>query len=254
LRKGRIDECRGRYIFGWAIAVEAGAHCVVSVTDASGAMVASTVADAPRPDLVAVGNGRNDFAFHVAVPLGVAPGPVQVLADGIAFPESPLHLDEGVIDGCLSVRDGVVSGWICSRGTVPVTKPVTLIDQDGAVVLTLPTRLGPADVDPLFRPGRFSAELPASCFGRPELVLRAKVGEAIVAACVCAVRGWRGFSTGSAGPAAWGGCFRRMRQIGGSISRFTARACWPGRDEPRSIVRMWRSGTLGRWPAGLMSL
>jgi GT2 family glycosyltransferase/glycosyltransferase involved in cell wall biosynthesis len=188
LRKGRIDECRGRYIFGWAIAAEAGAHCVVSVTDATGAVVAGAVADIARADLAAVGNGRSDFAFQVAVPLGVAPGPVQVLADGTAFPESPLHLDEGVIDGGLSVKNGVVSGWICSRGTVPATKPVTLIDQDGAVVLSLPTRLDPEDADPLFRPGRFSAALPASCFGRPELVLRARVGAAIVAACACGGR------------------------------------------------------------------
>jgi hypothetical protein len=47
----------------------------------------------------------------------------------------------------------------------------------------LPTRLDPSDSAPLFRPTRFSAKLPPSCFGRRELVLRAKAGDAVVAHC-----------------------------------------------------------------------
>jgi hypothetical protein len=74
---------------------------------------------------------------------------------------APLHMDEGVIDGGLAVKNGEVSGWTCSRGTVPVTKPVTLTDQDGIVVLSLPNRLDLNDADMLFRPARYSAVSPA---------------------------------------------------------------------------------------------
>ncbi len=201
MRKGRIDECRGRYVYGWAVAAEPGAHCVVRVTDATGAVVAQTVAALPRPDLAAVGGGGGAISRSRSLcRLGWRRGRCGSRPTGSRSRNRRCTWVKDVIDGSISVREGAVSGWICSRGTVPVTQPVSVINQDGVVVLTLPTSLDPTDSDPLFRPARYSAELPACCFGRPELVLLVRVGDAIVARCVAGGRleGYLDRITGSA--------------------------------------------------------
>jgi GT2 family glycosyltransferase/glycosyltransferase involved in cell wall biosynthesis len=172
---------------------------VVAVKDSAGQVIASAVASIPRADLSVIGGGRTDFAFQVGVPLTAAPGPVRVLADGAELLGSPLYLDADIIDGKLAIEDGVVTGWICSRGASPMTKSVSLIDQDGAVVTTVSTRLDSSDTDPLFQPARFTAVLPAWCFGRTELHLAARVGSVIVARAsgACRLEGYLDKITGT---------------------------------------------------------
>lgn len=177
LLKGQIDECRGRYVFGWAIPERRGAHCTVSVVDSMGETIAEAVADERREDLSSVGGGRCDFAFKIGVPLTDAPGPVRVFADGKELPGSPVLLEDDILDGALLTEGGRVSGWVSSRSAVSIAESVALSDQDGRLVLSLPSRLDPADSDPLFRPARFGADLPAACFGRAELCLTGRVGE-----------------------------------------------------------------------------
>ncbi|MDR3532720.1 MAG: glycosyltransferase [Rhodopila sp.] len=151
-------------------------------------MVAGAVASEPRDDLARVGGGRTDFSFRVAVPLIDAPGPFRVLADEVEIRGSLVFLDPDVFDGEISIAGGVVSGWVCDRGLAGITKPVTLIDQDGGFVLTVPTRPDPVGNNPLFRSARFPAALPAHCFGGDELCLTAKIDGATVAQAFGACR------------------------------------------------------------------
>jgi GT2 family glycosyltransferase len=181
LLNGNIDHCRGRHISGWAIPAQRGAHCRITVTDSTGRVLAGVIASDSRRDLASVGDGRIDYAFKVGVPMTDAPGPVRVLADGVELPGSPVSLNADDFDGEISIEGGVVSVWVCNRQMTSIKKPITLIDQDGGLVLMLPGTLDPADTDPLFRPARFSAPLPAHCFGRTELCLTAKIGSTIVA-------------------------------------------------------------------------
>jgi GT2 family glycosyltransferase len=215
LLNGHVDHCHGRYIMGWALPVRPDGHCRITVADSTGRIIAGAVASEPRADLAAVGGGRIDFAFRVGVPLTDAPGPVRVQADGVDLPNSPVFLEADIFDGELSIDCGVVSGWVANRCLLGVTEPVTLFDQDGHLVLTIPTRQDPADTDPLFRPARFAATLPAHCFGGHELCLTAKIGDATVARTFgsCRLEGYLDKITGTicAGwlfsPDASGRCF-----------------------------------------------
>lgn len=178
---GQIDHCQGRYIFGWAISVRNGDHCRITVADPFGQTIAEAVASEPRGDLAALDNGRIDFSFRVGVPAVAGAGPVQVFADGVEIPGSPLFLLPDIFDGGLWIDRGVVSGWVSNRQAVSATGPVLLHDQDGHLVATLAATLDPAGDDPLFRPALFSAPLPADCFGRVESFLTAQIGGAAFA-------------------------------------------------------------------------
>ncbi len=175
---GQIDYCRGRYVFGWAVPVRPNSHCTITVIDSSGETIAETIASAPREDLAGVGGGRCDFAFKVGVPFTDAPGPVRVFANATEMPGSPLFLEADIYDGEMSIVGGIVSGWVTNRHLGNVTRPVTLTDQDGRQVMTVQPSVDPSADDPLFRPARFSAPVPAGCFGRTELCLTARIGSA----------------------------------------------------------------------------
>lgn len=178
---GFVDYCRGRYIVGWAVPDVRDGHCRITVADSTGRIIAGAIASEPRRDLSVVAGGRTDFAFRVGVPLTDAPGPVRVLADGVELANSPVFLDEDHFDAELAIEQGIVTGWVANRRLLPIAQPIEIFDQDGKLVLTLAAEQDPADSDPLFRPGRFTALLPDSCFGRAELCLTAKLGKAVVA-------------------------------------------------------------------------
>lgn len=181
MHNGRIDRCRGRYISGWAFPAIGAGHCKITITDPTGRPLATGIANEERGDLAVLNAGRIDFAFTVSLPAKEKAEYVHVFADAIELLGSPMPCTAETYDGEISVTGGVVSGWVCGRQQRPITATLTLTDQDGDVVLSVKPAPDRDSSDPLFMPARFSAELPARCFGRDEMCLIARIGETEIA-------------------------------------------------------------------------
>ncbi len=176
MQTGQIDHCHGRYAFGWAIPSDRSTRCRIVAVDPRGEVIAETIANMPRGDLLSVGGGACDFGFQLAIPFTDDTGPLSILADDCEILGSPLFMGPEIHDGTLTIAGGRVSGWVTNRHTVLVTQDIVLIDQEGQVVMTITPSLGKDDGDPLFRPCRFDAPLPPHCFGRNEICLTARIG------------------------------------------------------------------------------
>ncbi len=185
---GQIDHCHGRYVFGWAIPRDSGTRCRIVAVDQRGDIIAETTADIPREDLSVVGNGQHDFAFQLGIPFTDEYGPFHILADDIEIPGSPLYMSPDIVAGAIEIDSDRIAGWVADRHTVTCTNPVTIVDQDGAIVATVSPEPSADDTDPFFRPGRFTAIVPGFCFGRTELCLTARVGETTFAQTVAPMR------------------------------------------------------------------
>lgn len=135
-----------------------------------------------------LGNGTCDFAFAIGVPFTDAVGPVRIFADAVEMPGSPLFLDADILDGELTIAGGTVSGWVCNRQSLVTSYRVTLTDQDGNAVMSVSAAPDTKGRDPLFAPSRFTAPLPAACFGRAELCLTARVGGSVFARAIGSAR------------------------------------------------------------------
>ena len=185
---GQIDHCHGRYIFGWAIPLDRGTRCHLVAIDPRGDIVAEATADQPREDLAVIGNGQHDFAFQLGIPFTDDDGPFRILADGHEIPGSPIYMGPDILAGALRIDGDRISGWVADRRTATCTLPVIINDQDGTIVTAVSPEPSPDDTDPLFRPGRFTAIVPGASFGRTELCLTARAGEAVFAQAVAPMR------------------------------------------------------------------
>ena len=94
---GSIDELTRRHVTGWARDIAHPEAPVVVVITANGELVGRTVANTPRPDLVAAGIGTGTFSFSVPLRPPLAPGRdwlvhVRSEIDGRDVPGSPIRL------------------------------------------------------------------------------------------------------------------------------------------------------------------
>src|SRR5689334_22274800 len=77
---GYLDAVTGSRIFGWAWDPERPDARIAIRFQVGGEIVAALIADAKREDLVANGIGDGGHAFEVALPDGIDPKAVRVLA------------------------------------------------------------------------------------------------------------------------------------------------------------------------------
>jgi GT2 family glycosyltransferase/glycosyltransferase involved in cell wall biosynthesis len=166
---GRVDGMQGRDVVGWAAPASGHRHCRILVVDAAGRPVASGRAGQSRADLAAVGLGRVDLAFRVALPAGIWPERLRVYADKTELPGSPLETGPGRFDGDCLIAGGVLKGWVQERVTSRTAPGICIVTQHGEVV-----GLGQSapDTGSAWPRASFEVELQDRCFGAGELRLR----------------------------------------------------------------------------------
>ncbi len=152
-----------------------------------GSELGSGSANLPRPDLAALGFGRTNFAFRVPIPEVTGRTQLRVLARDAELPGSPVFFEPGRYCGVMEIHNGVIGGWVCAPGraaSAPLVKFTGAFGRELGAVQSLPA----APADPMFSPGFFKAELPASCFGRDEVEIAASAGNSIFASTRAAAR------------------------------------------------------------------
>jgi hypothetical protein len=103
--RGHLDGLEGAYLAGWAEAD--GDNCRITIQTAEGEIVATGTANNDRPDLAALGFGRTDFAFRIAVPKMARRGQLHVYANETELRNSPIDVGPGLFNGEVNVADGV---------------------------------------------------------------------------------------------------------------------------------------------------
>lgn len=184
---GYVDQFEGRYVSGWAICQPDLGPCDIELITDSGLCVGSGKACLPRADLESLGYGRDDFAFRVPMDESDGPFLLRVLANKVELPGSPITYETGRFDGAMQIFNGVIDGWVSERGRATTSPLVTLIGPYGQVLDRIQSQRDPA-ADPSFSRAYFTAELPSSCFGKGEIEIEARVGNAIVARTRCQAR------------------------------------------------------------------
>ena len=101
------------------------------------------------------------------------PARCGVRADGVELTGSPIRAGAGRYDGFLAVHDGIAHGWVTERRIGFEAPSITLIDQNHNIVASGESVLDRDADDPFFTQAKFHFALPASCFGRRRLRLRA---------------------------------------------------------------------------------
>ncbi len=188
LVKGFADQFNGLYITGWAIAEPDTDNCRITVIDEAGLVAGAGRASLPRQDLGALGYGRNNFAYRIAVASFAAPTQLRVLADDVELNGSPVIAGPGLYDGAITVAGGVIEGWVTERVTGFSPPLVAIDDAEGRQVAEVQTVAPPAGHDPFYAPARFRLPLPDACFGPAEGRLTARVGDFVFAESFYAAR------------------------------------------------------------------
>jgi len=184
---GHVDGPEGRYVTGWAIKQPDTSPCKIRLVTADGKILASGKAHIPRPDLSTLGFGRTNFSFRVPIPELSQPTQLGVFVGDLELPGSPIRFESGLYDGCLDVSQGVVKGAVYERGRAASAPLVTLLGPYGKEFGTIQSHPAP-DGDPMFSASHFSADLPASCFGRDEVEIQARAGNVVFATTRAAAR------------------------------------------------------------------
>lgn len=177
---GQVDRFEGMYVTGWAIELPYIRPCKIRVVTDSGELVGQGKANIPREDLSDLRHGRNNFAFRVPVVKLEEAVSLRVYANDTELTGSPIVFKAGVFDGFLRIADGTIDGWVVERGGAASEPEVTLTDPRGRHLGSLHSVLKDR-VNPLFAPAQFAGELPDACFGREELEIYARVGDATFA-------------------------------------------------------------------------
>jgi GT2 family glycosyltransferase len=177
---GRVDGPEGRYITGWAIKQPDTSPCKVRLITSDGKILGSGKAHIPRPDLSKLGLGRTNFSFRIPIPEVTGPLELRVFVGELELPGSPIRFALGNYDGCMEVSNGLIKGWVYEPGRAASAPLVSLLGPYGKVFGTVQSHPEP-DGDPMFSPGYFAADLPASCFGRSEVEIHARAGNMIFA-------------------------------------------------------------------------
>ena len=168
---GAVDGFEGLYLTGWAIARPDDHTCVIEVRDAAGNKVAGGRATRSRPDLAALGYGRNSFAFRIPLAGVVEAAQFTVTADGIPLHGSPVQAGRGIFDGFIEVAHGHFDGWVTERSIGAAAPRIEVADDAGNVLATVRSTIAADGSDPYFRPARFYLPIPESCVGKPGVML-----------------------------------------------------------------------------------
>ena len=132
--RGRVDGMQGRDVTGWALPASGRKPCTVTVTDEDGNLIAKGPAAQPRPDLAALGLGRNNLAFRLQLPDCAQRRRFRIFADGVELPGSPLEAGPGRYDGDCMVDRGVLKGWVRERVPELTAPAINIVTQHGVVV------------------------------------------------------------------------------------------------------------------------
>jgi GT2 family glycosyltransferase len=184
---GHVNGPQGRYVTGWAINQPDTNPCTVRLVTREGKVLGSGKAHIPRPDLSVLGFGRTNFAFRVPIPECHDPMDLGVFVGEVELPGSPVRFESGLYEGCMDVVNGVIKGSVYERGRAVSAPLISLLGPYGKELCTIQSRPD-AGGDPMFSPSFFSADLPASCFGRDEVELQARAGNVIFARARVAAR------------------------------------------------------------------
>ena len=172
---GHVERFTGCYLAGWAAPADWSSHSTIRVTGAMGEDLASGTADRDRADLMSLGQGRSDMAFHIWIPSLGDESLLHVYADDIELPGSPLIVGAGSFDGDLTVSCGIISGWVSERRHDFAPPEVEIVDQDGVIVGVIQSSFGNPSDGPEGRAAHFYGLLHQRCFLDPETILTARV-------------------------------------------------------------------------------
>jgi len=182
-----LDGLEGSWLVGWAHADSGTKHCVISVSDETGAFIAEGEASRQRPDLAALGLGRSDFAFRVHVSdLGTTQY-LRVFADGVELHGSPLPVGEGYYDGHVYAHDGFATGWVTERLQLFSPPRIDIAGPDGVVIASALSQRDANDCEPGFSPARFRIPL-TPLFGNTDVQITARANGAVFARTTCNLR------------------------------------------------------------------
>jgi GT2 family glycosyltransferase len=183
--KGHVDDMEGSYVVGWAAAVPDTGNCAITITDATGQLLAKGRASRHRPDLASLGIGRTTLAFRIGVPHAEASRALHVFANGEELPGSPVVTGPGFIDGNCWMEADAVCGWVTERVAGFTAPFVTVVNHLGVEVGRGQSQFDTESVDPLFTPARFSVRLDDQCFGAGEMLLRVFAGGKLLGRTSC---------------------------------------------------------------------
>jgi len=186
--RGHVDGFYGGFIEGWAFYESDDATCLVKVSTPDEHPVGQGRASHPRDDLRAIGNGRCNFAFRIAVEPSRDVETLHVTVDDMELPGSPLAIGKGLFNGSFSVQSGVIHGVVTERAPNEFPPCVRFEDQYGRIVAE-----GYASFSPDRDPNKFACahiELPLrpECFGFDEFALRAFANDFEFARSSCSAR------------------------------------------------------------------
>jgi len=184
---GQVDRPEGRYVTGWAIHQPDARPCEVKLITSDGKILGSGKARLPRPDLSGLGFGRTNFAFRIPIPELSGPLELGVFVGDLELPGSPIKFEFGLYEGVVEVSNGLIKGWVFELGRAASAPSVFLMGPYGKELGTIQSHPDPGG-DPMFSPSFFNGELPASCFGRDEVEIRARAGNVIFARTRAAAR------------------------------------------------------------------
>ena len=226
---GAVDGLIGAAVFGWAYDAEYARRRLRITLTVNDTVVAETVANGLRRELVGAGDhdGFSGFACSIPADKFTAGAVVRVFADGVELTNSPLSLGSRRIDGVLEpIKGATASGWVRERVRQPTRAALDMF-VDGRLVRTvtadrLREELKAHGVDD----GRFgfAEPLPESCLdgGAHEIEFRHRASGQAVAPGARAFR------------ASYTGALDRLDQYGGSGWVSCAEA--PGRPIGLDIV------------------
>ena len=186
--RGHVDGIYGDAVEGWAFYESDDATCLVEVSTPDGRIVAQGRASRRRPDLQAIGRGRDDFSFRIVLESMADAGALSVSVNGMELPGSPVVIGSGLFSGAFSVQSGVVHGVVTERVAGGAPPRIRFEDQFGRVVAE-GFAFFPPDHDPTkFTRALFELPLRPECFGFDELALRAFANEFEFSRSICAAR------------------------------------------------------------------
>jgi len=222
---GHVDEMAGAYVTGWAIALPYRRACEIEIINEKGVVVATGSASLPRPDLLALGHERTDFAFRI--PIGDLDNHqlLTVRADGRELPGSPLTIGAGIFDGHMSVSQGYVTGWVSERKDRFAPPVVRIFDQDDRLLGLAYSKFSPKAQDGSLEPAQFSLEIPDWCYRKPANAFRAVVQDQLLAQTRCTLSLLGAIDS-----------FRADRIVGWLLS--------PDAPHKRFLLQVWRDGEL----------
>ena len=166
--QGHVDQMEGAYVTGWAIAMPDTGDCAITVADSQGKVLAKDRASRHREDIAALGLGRPNLAFRVAVPHGAGRRQLHVLANGQELGGSPISIGAGLFDGKVAVEQDQVTGWVSERIAGFAAPFITVVNHLAVEVGRGQSEFSADDAGPAVQPGalRHNAGRPVFRRGR----------------------------------------------------------------------------------------